>query len=155
MVSTLASSAEDLRQVLTMRNDLVEKLKASQKESGEDLQRLYFGLPNQAGHLDRTYPDLIAGISSITDDCIYFSKTLGEDLGRHGKRVRERFIAKFGEVPPRVSEANFEMAEKRGLLPPVGNYADWETGFIEIASEPTRWQRLLRYLQGGLGLSKD
>ena len=69
--------------------------------------------------------------------------------------MRERFIAKFGEVPPRVSEANFEMAEKRGLLPPVGNYADWETGFIEIAPEPTRWQRLLRYLQGGLGLSKD
>jgi hypothetical protein len=155
MVSTLVSSVEGLQLVLTSRNDLVEKFKQSQRTSGKGVEKLYFGLPDESGHVDETYPDLVAALSSITDDCIYFSKTLGEDLGRHGKRMRERFITKFGEVPPRVSEANFEKSEKRGLLPPVENYTDWETGFMEIAPGPTRWQRLYRYLHGVLGLSKD
>jgi hypothetical protein len=148
LASMLASSEEDLKHVVAMRNAIVERLKANRQSMGFGFERQYFGLPGSDGHLDKTYPDLIESISMITDDCIFFSKTLGDDLTRYGQHVRKKFKSRFREEPPKLPEADFNKAEVLGLLPDENNYKDWVSNFLEHPSDPTRRRRMISWLKG-------
>ncbi len=146
LVSTLLSSTEQLTYTIMSRNNIIIEFKSKADKSNEALARFYLGLPGSDRHVDNTYPDLVEALYSITDDCIFFSKLLSEDLTLHGNRTRKRFITQFRGEAPRVIEVSYEKMEDRGLFPPESNYSTWMTGFVEKALPLTKWQRAHRFL---------
>lgn len=83
--STLTQAIGGLNQCVEMRNAIVSDLSARSPVPQKDLIVRYFGLPDGQGHVDERYKNCMDGMASNTDDCIFFSKTLMEDLVRHGK----------------------------------------------------------------------
>lgn len=120
---TLASTIQSLNRSINHRNTLIEWIKenVSMDEHGR-LAQLYFGLPNNEGHIDSNYPDSIDSIYSLTDDCIFFSKLLCADLNSHGTKLKES----LGDKLIVITEPNFEKAETIGLMPNEENYDDWK-----------------------------
>ena len=79
---------------------------------------LYFGLPDKDGHIDSNYPDLVKATYDLTDDCIFFSKLLCEDLSAHGKKLKEL----LGDKSISISKPLFDIAKEKGLMPDDANY---------------------------------
>src|SRR5205823_4467248 len=78
----------------------------------------------------------IEGIHRFTDDCIYFSKLLGDDLCAHGKLAKQRFEKAFRGPAPGIASCDFSKPEKNGLMPPRESYADWESMFVSAPAAP-------------------
>lgn len=133
-----------LTEAIIYRNQLISEFRTTYGFGGIPYQ-VYFGLPDEGGHIDARYSTLLEAIYQQTDDCIWFAKTLSEDLQQHGEIVHKAFVSRFGRrSAPRVTTAHFAQAEERGLLPPGENYKDWVTGFIVQPSDPTRLARIKR-----------
>lgn len=71
------------------------------------------------------YSSHIEAIYIHTDDGIYFSKILLEDLMEQSNNLISDYRAKFG-APPKTNRADFEGLEDDGLLPDPSDYTDWE-----------------------------
>jgi hypothetical protein len=128
MLSQIIPSLDDL---ITNRNNLIAKFRESQDES--DRRRRYFGLPDSDGHVDRTYPDLVSGIYTLTDDCIYFSMQLADGLIARGDSLRK----KYGKGAPSITRTNWSSIRAEGLLPEDTLYTEWSTKFGPPAATPT------------------
>jgi hypothetical protein len=83
-------------------------------------------------------------IFQYTDDCIYFSIRLTNDLLEHGRALQKKYETRFKEKAPRITVADFSKVEK-GILPLAGNYLDWEkmTSGVDIGRSPAKplWKR--------------
>lgn len=111
------------------RNGMLEEFKKANLGHHE-FAALYFGLPTPRG-VDNIYGANLDALHTYTDDCIYFSVRLTNDLVEHGRGLRTNFEKRYKEKAPRVTTADFSTIEK-GLIPPESNYADWE----KMASSP-------------------
>ncbi len=136
LTNTLIRSAHSLNRFINLRNEFGQKMKGL---DNNDICNLYLGLPDEQGHVDRTYTDSVKHICNLTDDCIFFSKTLTNDLVEHGELLKTR----LGKGAPRVNKPNFSNAEKEGLVPDLQRHKDWLGMFVKHDSlEPSRRSKL-------------
>jgi len=112
------------------RENIIEDYKSLEAKGKQDMiAALYFGLPYGDGHINSEYPSLIKAISTQTDDGIFFSKLLCQDLSKHGKQLLETLKKNFRNVNQSVTEIDFAKAESHDLMPDDKNYADWLSAF--------------------------
>ena len=96
----------------------------------------YFGKRDKHGRIDFRYPASVEAIYKQTDDCIFFTKFLTDDLVAHGEHQRKAFKeARFG-VAPNINKPDFVTPKADGLFPPAHQYAEWVNMFV--LSEPER-----------------
>lgn len=127
----LLRAINSLNDSLSTRNRLIEAYK--QMASGQSglVTKLYFGLPDDKGHIDISYPNTIDAIYQETKDCIFYSWLLCEDLVGHGKEL----LKKHPKLLLQVNEVGFDKAKKSGLIPSEDEYTDWLTKFISKKME--------------------
>lgn len=108
------------------RNQLIAEYKKNQPHASIDTVAFYFGEQDAQGNIDKSYPHTIYEISKKTDDCIYYSKLLHDDLVKHGLELIEIFKdkKKYRENAPKLNTFDFSSVPD-GLIPPAENYADW------------------------------
>ncbi|MYM86101.1 hypothetical protein GTP91_02790 [Rugamonas sp. FT82W] len=90
---------------------------------------VYFAVKN-GRNLDQRYAHTIEGIGSYTDDGIFFSKLLCEDLQKYGSELALIFKKKYKIEPPVMSQVNFSSAIVQGLMPFDKEYRSWMDGFV-------------------------
>ena len=100
----------------------------------------YFGL-KVGDRTDNRYASSIDGIYGYTDDCIFFSKLLSEDLTRYGNKLKTRLPSRWFSTPPHIASADFSKAQK--FIPPDSSYPSWKTSFIS-PPEPRRVWHIFR-----------
>lgn len=110
---------------LGLRNEVIANFRASSPVPDSVLTPLYFGLRNKTGRVDLTYPNCVDAISSYTDDCIFFSKLLIEDLVQHGRRL----VGTFGKRGPKIHNPDWSKATQMNLIPDEKLYAEWLSAF--------------------------
>lgn len=130
LASVLVRSIHALGQSIAKRNQLIEKFREIDRDDHDTKTRLYFGLPDEHGHVDENYPSVMKAISNQTDDCIWFSKALIEELSKHGEKLKKTYEREFRGQPPNVTSVDLSLVEE-GLLPPDENFVDWTKGFVE------------------------
>lgn len=126
LTTTLGQTIHNLSSSLEGRNQLIETYRANNGVSPAE----YFGLPI-GGQINEMYPSLINAIYQQTDEGIFFSHLLCQDMIEHGNRIVELFNKNFKKGAPKISRADFSKSEKLGLMPNADNYADWFTAFIK------------------------
>ncbi len=126
--STLNRSLESCKDSLIKRNQLIEDYRSKHPIPQNILINLYFGLQNEEGHTDSSYPDTLESIYEQTDDCIYFSIFLMAKLIEHGKKLNKQ----YGREAPVINEPNFAKAIKEGLMPDEKNYESWRLMFPKV-----------------------
>ena len=139
---TLNQTIEGLTNALQKRNALIEQYKVDFKDDTSDLVVHYFGFPYRGGHVNREYPDTIEALSRQTDDGIFFSCMLCEELHSHGKKLADEFKRKFKKDVPRINEVSFEQAKKDGMVPDAKDYPDWQRIFVkkeDLEKDAGRW----------------
>ena len=130
LVAFLGQSMESLNHSILARNHLITALRTSDAPLNEKVA-FYFALPNES-NLDETFAGTMEALHKQTDDCVYFSWRLCEDLSRHGKRVRSQFFKMGLKGPvPRIQTVLWKGVEEKGLLPMIAVYKSWEDGFPE------------------------
>jgi hypothetical protein len=137
LTTTLRQSLNGLGEMLEKRNHLIESYKAS----GKPLSPAnYFGLP-QGGNVNADYPSALHGIYSQTNDGIFFSHLLMQDLMDHGTQTAREFKKRFGKGAPQVRKADFTKAAQDGLMPNPDDYKDWMTMFKPPEAETNTLRR--------------
>jgi hypothetical protein len=130
LISVIEQSIIGLTAAIEKRDQIIKNFKNGDIPEN-NYTHYYFGLPNQKGHVNHEYPDLIEVIHSYVDDLALFSYILSKDFMTHGTKVREILIKKYSKQVPHVSEADFSRAVKSGLMPPDTPYKDWLNSFVE------------------------
>jgi hypothetical protein len=102
----------------------------------------YFGEKSPSGHTHREYADLVDVISSFTDDVIYFSGSLVEELVAHAQILHDAFSKRYGQGAPKVSSPDFSGPKKSGLYPSVSDYGAWEQWITE-RGDPKKGEKVL------------
>ena len=127
LMTTLSETAGGLTNANAKRNELAEQLRASPNSTG--VAQLYFGAPAANGATNAGYPEAIAAVATHTDELIFFSATLANDLAVHAQQLRSTWIREFGKRhAPQVSAVDFTAARRDGLMPDEGKFADWLAG---------------------------
>ena len=118
MFVSLNETVQGLDTSITNRNCLVSSYGAARMTTAA-LLPLYFGLPQGDKHIiDKTYPDLIDAIYRQTDDGIFYSKLLCEDLFVHNTKLVARYRKRFGKSSSIIiDKPDFTTPDKEGLMP--------------------------------------
>jgi hypothetical protein len=140
----LIGIVEGLNAAIRTRNELVAELKQLSPLSPGVLAERYFGLRTDASVRDERIPSNIAALYAQTDDCIFFSRILADDLMQYGERLRRRYAWRFRLNIPKAEPANWTFAEEEGLLPKQADYVNWLRGFP--GKKPAAVRRMLRIL---------
>lgn len=131
-VTALTDAVGNLNGALSRRNGLLDSFKNKQFPNGADFHHMYFGLPYGETHTNQEYGGSIQAISLYTDDIIFFSIKVCEDLQDHGETLKKRYKSRLRGSPPRLSIVNFEKPRQDGLIPKDEDYVDWLSGFISV-----------------------
>lgn len=146
LISALGETGHGLNTSVDNRNRLIASYKAMDFAENE-LLYLYFGLPRQTTRITNDeYPSLIDAIYRQTDDGIFLSKLLCEDLFAHNVALVNRFKMAFKKSAPTIiDKPDFTKPIKGGLMPNDANYADWFTLFEKRSQAPLQrptWRRV-------------
>lgn len=117
------------------RDNLIMEIKDGKTKMSPEF---YFGLPTPQGADDR-FRSNITAIYQQTDDCIFFSRILAEDLFDYASTQRKRHRWRFIRKLPHPSTTDWSPAEKARLFPKAQAYDSFLTGFTK---RQTRFQRL-------------
>jgi hypothetical protein len=101
-VVTLVGAIDGLGQAIKYRNELVTEFREGPRPEPKVGAERYFGLRTADGAIDERFCVNIQAISNQTDDCIFFSRLLAEDLLRYGRKLRRRHARKLMMGLPRV-----------------------------------------------------
>ena len=126
---TLIGAVDGLRHAVEYRNGLIEEFRKASPMPNEALIQKYFGLPNSLSAIDDRYRSSVEGIYRQTNDCIFFSKLLADDLLAYGAAFRRRARWRLRIGLPTVAGADWTQAEAAGLIPSEQEYAGWLKGF--------------------------
>jgi hypothetical protein len=137
VASEVFSAIDSLNNCLNIRNSLVDDIQRASLPPKELAER-YLGLTNASGVRDEKFKTNIAAIYNQTDDCIFFTRTLADDLLDYGTRLRWRNAWKFRRLP-RVGSVDWSEAEADGLMPPSKEYENWLKGFKKKKSATSRF----------------
>lgn len=89
---------------------------------------MYFGLPF-GGRVSTEFADVLEAMHRLTDDGIFFSKLLCEDLVQLGNKSLDEYKKLSKQSSEKVAELDFTIARDGGLLPDEAEYQDWLRGF--------------------------
>ncbi|GAB5341248.1 hypothetical protein [Pseudomonas fluorescens] len=141
--TALANSVENLNGAISKRNELLNAFKNGQFPEGASFRHMYFGLPYGERQTNQEYGGSVEAIYLYTNDIIFFSIKLCEDLRDHGEILKKRYKSRLRGSPPRISTVDFEKARQIGLVPKDEDYEPWLSGFVSLQEAcPKRWQRL-------------
>ncbi|HFQ9248442.1 hypothetical protein ACM719_17430 [Pseudomonas aeruginosa] len=138
-VSALADAISNLNGALTGRNELLTKIKDEQLPAGAGVEHFYFGLPYAKGKANLEFGGYVKALTLYTDDVIFYSIKLCDDLREHGLRVAKTHQKKLGGKAPGVSNVDWSKADEEGLLPNDEDYESWLSGFRPAEKEMHRW----------------
>ncbi|WP_146162094.1 hypothetical protein [Nitrosomonas ureae] len=127
LVSSLFLTIGNLNNAIEKRNKITEKFKLMTNK--QEIMYEYFGLPKPNGDTNQEYLDLVKIISSSTDDTIFYSYLLCEDLHTHGNKVYSKFKKSFKSKSYGINRINFDQAKEEGMIPSSENYSTWFTSF--------------------------
>lgn len=145
--AALADLIENLNTSIASRNDLIDAFRNNQLPEGANLEHLYLGIPYGNNQTNNMYGDTLNSIHLYTDDVIFFSAKLCEDLENHANALNALYRKKLRKHPPKSSSVNFTEARNNGLIPPDDDYEAWLTGFRQdTAITLSWWQRLIAKL---------
>lgn len=139
----LAAAIDVLKLVIENRNLLIDEFKTSQLEDHQKLE-IFLGLRTAKGVVDERFKSNVEALLLKTDDCIFFSKILSEDLHRYAARLHKRYRWRFRLkrfLPERADWSSTTLAD---LLPKEPDYHAWLRGF---KSKPSAWRKLLFWRQ--------
>lgn len=133
LTTTLMQTVHNLSESLAMRNKQIEIYKAKNGATTAE----YFGFQVD-GITNEIYPSLINAIYEQTDDGIFFSKLLCQDLIEHGNMIVGLFEKKFKKGSVKISKTDFSKSEALGLIPSADKYADWNTAFVQSPTKESK-----------------
>jgi hypothetical protein len=144
-VTSLSGAIDDLRNSIDFRNDLISEFREKRAAMTElDRIQLYVGAP-RAGEVDARFVTNIRALSHQTDDCIFFSSLLADELMHYGNKLRSRNRLKFRLGMPRLLPVDWKIAREASLIPDEAEYANWVAGFKR---PPTKWERFCSLVKG-------
>ena len=127
LMTTLSETAGWLTNANAKRNELIDQIRRLPNATG--VAQLYFGAPSSTGVASQDYPEAIAAVSSHTDELIFFSATLANDLAAHALQLRAEWVREFGRKHvPDVTAVDFTAARQNGLMPDDAKFAEWLAG---------------------------
>jgi hypothetical protein len=129
LVVALEGALSSLADTIAKRNELIANCKALEA-SDQVRTALYFGLAYGDGHVSTEYLDTMMGLQTQTDDVVFFSHLLCNDLVTHGNKVLYHFKSQFKRVSEQIHA--IELPDKTAeLMPPDERYSEWLSGFRE------------------------
>ncbi|HVZ45696.1 MAG TPA: hypothetical protein VHA82_17950 [Ramlibacter sp.] len=129
LVVQIENASLGLYRSVEERRSLISSFKLRPMDDAWALR--YFGEKLPSGHTHREFADLVDVIASFTDDVIYFSGSLIEELLAHGQVLHNAFSRAYGEGAPKVSSPDFSGPKKSGLYPSAADYEAWERWITE------------------------
>jgi hypothetical protein len=127
LMTTLSETASWLTNANAKRNELVEQIRRLPNAMG--VAQVYFGAPTSTGVTNSDYPQAVGSVASHTDELIFFSATLANDLAAHARQLRATWMKEFGRKhAPETTAVDFSAARQNGLMPEDGKYAEWLAG---------------------------
>jgi hypothetical protein len=139
----LVGAIDGLDRSIKLRNNLIEEIQKASFPHKELLEK-YLGLRTAADAIDEKFCASVDAIYRQTEDCIFFSRILADDLFEYGKKLRRRYAWKFRLGTPKLSKADWSMSERAGLIPTTEQYAAWLKGFRKT---PTKLGRLTAWIR--------
>lgn len=132
LVATLAGVLSSLAETIANRNGLIASFKQLSPPARDvALPAQYFGRPYGEGHVSTEYLDTMTGLQNLTDDVIFFSHLLCEDLATHGNKVLDKFKSQFEGVLDQINAIELSPEKTAGLMPHDDQYSEWLSGFRE------------------------
>jgi hypothetical protein len=141
----LVGAIDGLEKAIAHRNNLIAEVRKEGPVQADLLAERYFGLQNASGVTDERFKMNVEAIYNQTDDCIFFSRILADDLLTYGNRLRRKNAWKYRLGIPKLKGVDWSIAKGQGLLPSDEAYVSWLRGF---RTDPTRWQRLVAWARG-------
>lgn len=142
-VTALADSVGNLNGALSKRNELLNTFKNQQFPEGATFHHMYLGLPYRETQTNQEYGGSIEAISLYTDDIIFFSIKLCEDLRDHGEILKKRYKSRLRGSPPTIPTVDFEKPRQDGLVPKDEEYENWLSGFVTVQTIAPKWWQFL------------
>jgi hypothetical protein len=97
------------------RNDLIAEVHKESPVQADLLMERYFGLRNANGVTDERIKASVEAIYNQTDDCIFFSRILADDLLTCGNRLRQKNAWKYRFGGPKVEGRGLVHGGKSGI----------------------------------------
>ncbi len=112
------------------RNRLIDDFRHKYFDTGIGMDPVvYFGLPTDHG-ADMRYANLLSNISMYTDDAIYFSKMIGDDLRRYAGALKDTLPDRFKPQVPIIVSADF--SRRADIMPNPEKYKDYENIYMPM-----------------------
>lgn len=124
LVPLIENASIGLSRSIEERRSLIADFKKYPMDDAWALR--YFGEKSPSGQTHREFADLVDVIASYTDDVIYFSGALTEELVAHGQLLHKAFAERYGKGAPKVDAPDFSGPKKSGLYPSGADYGAWE-----------------------------
>jgi hypothetical protein len=140
----LISAIGDLEQLMKARNVFIDELRSASPLPTRSLVEKYLGITSIDGNRDERYFSAMRGISQKTDDCIFFSRVLADDLLMYGNKLRNKHKWRYRLRSINLAQTDWSEAERQGLLPSNDLYTDWLKGFATPVSFFVRSLRRIR-----------
>jgi hypothetical protein len=132
------SCIDALEKSINYRNELITEFKKEPMSQRQMMER-YFGLRvPQIEMVDERFASNVNALYNQTDDCIFFSRVLANDLFEYGTYFRKRFAWQYRLPVPKMTRDDWTPAETRGLMPSRNRYANWLQAF---RTSPTLMER--------------
>lgn len=123
--------------IIAEHNKIVAAFERDQPNP-ELLAARLFGL-RVGTRVDDRYPTTIRALYSGTDDCIMFSRLLGDDLVDHGKRLAAKLPRR---LRGRYATFDFSQAAREGLMPNLDDFKSWLPAAPVAVRRPSLWGRI-------------
>jgi ketosteroid isomerase-like protein len=140
--TAVADAIRNLNNVIEKRNNLIERIKDERLPEGAQVHHFYFGMPYAEGKSNDEYGSYVKALALYTDDAIFFSIKLYDDLREHGLGIAKKYKKKFGGEVPGISYINWTKADQEGLLPEDDEYESWLSGYGASPQKKCSWWRL-------------
>lgn len=128
VMGILSATLVTLEQVVTQRNQLIETFRKTSSE-GKDITNDFFGLKTPKG-ADERYAHIVEHLRDKTDDAIFFSKILGDDLLRYTTALRRTLPDAVKPFSPVITGVNF--SRRADIMPASAKYTDYDQMYQEV-----------------------
>ena len=113
----LIGAIDAVDETITHRNELIAEIKSQSPIPPLQLALRYYGLRGTEAVIDQRFQANMDAIYKQTDDCIFFSRILADDLFDYGTRLRGRHAWKYRLGVPKLVRENWKLDTSiNGLL---------------------------------------
>lgn len=130
LVSQIDGAAAGLLEAVARRERIAEEFKRNPPPK-EQLPFFYYGERLDSDQTHGEYADTLEVIRSYTNDVIWFSVHLCDELVKYGRTREQQFTKRFGKGAPKVNAPDFKQPRESGLIPPDQEYSSWLKWIVE------------------------